>query len=120
MEREQQELTAVRVAENDARFRQANEELSAVGQALGMPEGDLLPFLCECADMRCTQVIQLTTDEYEAVRRSPVLFINARGHERNGLGWARVVDEFDRYTVVEKIGTAAEVAAELDPRAEVE
>jgi hypothetical protein len=36
----------------------------------------------------------------------------------NALGWGRVVDEFDRYTVVEKIGDAAEVVAELDQATE--
>ena len=50
--------------------------------------------------------------EYEHVRQSPVHFINARGHEVNAEGWARVVDEFDRYTIVEKIDQAAEIVAE--------
>jgi hypothetical protein len=120
MDSHQQELTAERVARNDARFRQSNEELTGVADALGLDDRGLRPFLCECADMSCTQVVQLTAAEYEAVRRSPIQFINARGHERNGLGWARVVDEFDRYTIVEKIGVAAEIAAELDPRTEAE
>lgn len=77
---------------------------------------ELLPFLCECADVTCTKVVQLSAQEYEAVRQSPVRFINARGHEEHAHGWAKVVDEFDRYTVVEKVGEAARIVAELDPR----
>ena len=108
--------TAERVALNDARFRQSNEELRDLTVTLDFGPDELLPFLCECADVGCTTVIRLTRREYERVRQSPVLFIKARGHEANAQGWARVVDEFDRYTVVEKVGQAAEVAAELDPR----
>jgi hypothetical protein len=114
---EPQDLSAERVARNDARFRESNERLEAMAETVGFDEDDdLLPFLCECADMRCTKVLQLTRGEYEKVRRSPVQFLTAYGHERGASDWARVVDEFDRYTVVEKVGRAAEVAAELDMR----
>jgi hypothetical protein len=110
---------AVKVAENDATFRNANERIHDTAEALGMDEeAGLLPFLCECADVHCTTLVQLSLSEYEAVRASSVLFVNARGHEVNALGWGRVVDEFDRYTVVEKIGDAAEVVAELDQATE--
>ena len=62
---------------------------------------------------------ELRPGQYEAVRAHPTHFINARGHAANGGGWVRVLDEFDRYTVVEKVGEAAEIVAELDPRGEV-
>ena len=116
VQEEQHELTAERVARNDARFRESNEQLLAVSEALDFGSDELLPFLCECADVECTTIVQLTGREYERVRRSPVQFINARGHEENAHGWARVVDEFDRYTIVEKVGAAGELAAELDQR----
>ena len=115
-----EELTAERVALNDARFRQSNQELRDLTITLDFGPDELLPFLCECADLECTTVVQLTRREYERVRQSPVHFINARGHEVNAEGWARVVDEFDRYTIVEKIGQAAEIVAELDPRSKDE
>ena len=117
---QREDLTAERVALNDARFRQSNEELRDLTVTLDFGPDELLPFLCECADVECTTVIQLTRREYERVRQSPVLFVNARGHEVNSQGWARVVDEFDRYTIVEKVGQAAEVVAELDPRSKDE
>ncbi len=86
---------------------------------MGFDNSEALPFLCECAEESCTTVVQLSQDEYEAVRAYPTHFINARGHAVHGHGWVRVLDEFDRYTVVEKIGKAAEIVAELDPRREV-
>ena len=60
--------------------------------------------------------MRLAAEEYEAIRRDPRRFVNAPEHESNGLGWCRVVHEFDRYTVVEKIGEAGELAEALDPR----
>lgn len=69
----------------------------------------MLPFLCECADLSCTTVVPLTGHEYEAVRGNPTHFVNAPGHVVNARGWGRVVADHGRYTVVEKIGEAAEV-----------
>ena len=110
---------AARVARNDARFREANERISSTAESMELDRSEVLPFLCECAEESCTTVLQLSQDEYEAVRAHPTHFINARGHADHGRGWVRVVDEFDRYTVVEKVGEAAEIVAELDPRREV-
>ena len=76
----------------------------------------LLPALCECAELRCTEVVKLTPQQYEAVRSDPRWFINAPGHQVNAQGWAYVVSENDRFVVVEKIGEAGELAEELDPR----
>src|SRR5215211_1486072 len=57
---------AARVAENESIFRRANEQLERRFRELEA-EG-LTPFLCECGDGRCNQVIRLTLDEYERVR----------------------------------------------------
>ncbi len=114
---DQRDTMAERVARNDAAFREANERIAAFAASIDAVERRL-PFLCECADPACTTVVQLSPDEYDGVRSSSIRFINAPGHSRNGEGWARVVEERDGYTVVEKIGEAAELVAELDPRAQ--
>jgi len=113
------DVTAERVARNEAAFRGSNEHLEARGKELGFAADELTPFLCECADPGCTTLLRLTRTEYEAERRSPVRFVYARGHERSSEGWGRVVDEFERYTVVEKVGEAAEIAVALDEGEEV-
>jgi hypothetical protein len=113
----QRDTVAERVGRNDATFREANEEIRTFAASIDVDDTRQLPFLCECADLECTAVVRLTAEEYEAIRSNPRTFVNARGHEVNALGWARVVDERDRYTVVEKTGDAGEVAEELDPRA---
>ena len=110
------DLTAERVARNEASFRRSNEQLEAFSDELGFEPDELRPFLCECAEPTCTTVVQLTGVEYEHVRRSSVRFAYAPGHEGAAQGWGRVVEEFDRYTVVEKVGEAAEIVANLDER----
>ena len=60
---------------------------------------ELLLFLCECSDLECDTEIELTQREYTTVRRGELRFAVAPDHED---GHERVVDEFDRYTVVEK------------------
>jgi hypothetical protein len=113
---EQPDPVAARVARNDAIFRESNEEIARVASSFGRGQDELLPVLCECADLTCTKVVQLTVREYEDVRRVPTWFINEHGHAASAQGWARVVVAFERYVVVEKVGEAAEIVAELDPR----
>jgi hypothetical protein len=110
---------AERVARNDARFREANERIVSTADSMELDHSEVLPFLCECAEETCTTVLQLSRGEYEAVRAHPTRFINARGHAENGRGWVRVLNQFERYVVVEKVGEAAEIVAGLDPRGQV-
>jgi hypothetical protein len=107
---------AERVARNDVTFREANERIERAAVTMELEADVEVPFICECADVSCTELLKLSLEEYEAVRADPTHFLNARGHEVNALGWGRVVDEFDRYSVVKKIGEAGEIAAERDTR----
>lgn len=107
--------TAERVARNEATFRDANEGIERAAAAYNF-DGELLPFICECAGETCTEVVRVTLDEYEQVRAHPDRFLTAQGHHVNAQGAAKVVAETERYEIVEKKGRAAEVSEELDPR----
>jgi hypothetical protein len=107
--------SAERVAVNDATFRLANESIAELAESLDMD--GRIPFLCECADRSCTELLRLTLDEYESIRANPAYFAKVPGHEAAAHGWARVVEEHENFVVVEKVGEAAEIAEELDPRA---
>src|SRR5205823_14851784 len=48
-------MDAERIARNDATFRQANEEIERAAEPLGI---EPIPFLCECADERCTEIVK--------------------------------------------------------------
>jgi hypothetical protein len=83
--------------------------LKAVAQTSGEVE-----FLCECADLDCTENLVLSMAEYEHIRTSPVRFPIAPGHDYPEV--ENVVEENERYAVVQKKGEAAEIVAELDAR----
>jgi len=106
-------LSAERIARNDAIFRHANEQIEAAAEAQEM-EDRVVPFICECADPACRELIPMTTEEYREVRQDARWFLNIPGHEASAQGWAQVVRRHDRYLVVEKIGPAGEIAEQLE------
>lgn len=101
-----------RKAENEAIFRDANEEIEAVRAEL-TEIGGKTPFFCECDDPHCRETVRLDVAEYEAVRSNPATFLVVPGHPHSA---AHVVAEHDTYLVVEKEGVARRVAVETDPR----
>lgn len=111
------ETSAERVARNDATFRDANEAIRARASHLSS-DMELVPFICECADLRCTKILRLTLDEYEAVRAHGRRFLMAPGHSDAAGEHGRIVAEQASYVVFEKTGRAGELAGELDPRGE--
>ena len=102
---------AERAARNEAIFREANERISEVTEA---QRESFAQFFCECSDTACTERIDVSLAEYEAVRARGARFALIVGHEDPRV--ERVVERTDRYVVVEKFGRGAEVAEELDPR----
>ncbi len=106
------ERSAERAAANEARFRQANEQIHEKVLELGAERGRA-PYLCECEDERCTTVVLLTPEEYEDVRSDSRRFLVAPGHEDAD---ARVARSHEGFTVIEKTGEEGRLVQELDPR----
>jgi hypothetical protein len=104
--------TEERIARNDATFRDANEHVRAAASALGVDD-DQLPFICECAEPSCTEVVLLAPESYARIRAHPRHFLNVPGHEVAAQGSVAVVETHAEYLVVEKIGHAGEVAEAL-------
>jgi hypothetical protein len=104
---------ARRVAENQSRFREANEDINAIAQQADLPR---IPFVCECANPRCVEILRLSRAEYEAIRADGRRFVNAPNHEAAALGRAVVVERRPDFVVVEKIGEAGQISEALDPR----
>jgi hypothetical protein len=98
-------LSSQRLARNQVIFREVNERLRAMADAV--PDGKA-GYLCECGDVNCTKKIELWRFEYEAVRARPNSFFVAPGHQK--LEVERVVDELGLYLVVEKIVPLDETA----------
>ncbi len=102
----------VRIAKNEAMFRAANERIELEAEAAGMG-GVSVPFVCECPDPSCTDTLELTLADYEAVRTGPTRFFTIPGHQALAVqaNAAVVVEERDDVCIAEKIGIAGEVAA---------
>lgn len=107
--------TKRRIAENEVLFRAVNERIERAGERLGLEESTL-PFICECGRPTCVVVIRATVRQYEDVRAGSRRFMCATGHELTAGGIARVVQEERGYVVVEKLGSAGDIAEANDPR----
>jgi hypothetical protein len=104
-----------RIAENEALFRDLNEEVGAVAHSFSAAGEDrTFDFLCECGDPVCAQRVPVTLMKYEELRSSPVRFLLVPGHEIPDV--ERVIETTPAYRVVEKFGEAAEIARDRDPR----
>ena len=102
----------LRAAKNQSLFRDVNERIEDISESF---DGTgLLHFICECAHDNCTERLEMTHSEYEAVRRVPTHFAVKRGHEISGV--EEIVDSNERYVVVVKLGVGGQTAIKLDPR----
>lgn len=106
------DATKRRMAANEAMCREVNEAIER-GQWPG-EENDPIAFRCECAQLWCDQMIEMSVREYERVRAHPRRFALARGHEMEDV--EGVVDSRPGYIVVEKRDVAGAVAEQTDPR----
>jgi hypothetical protein len=107
-------VEADQVARNDAIYRAANERIEAAAEEYAV--AGPIPFICECADATCTNIVLLTLTQYERIRAHPTHFLNLPGHELPAKEHVDVVHREPSFVVVEKKGRAAEIVKELDPR----
>lgn len=99
-------------AKNEATFRSVNERLQEKADELEL--GDRrTPFLCECEEERCTEVLLLRRSDYEDVRAHPRRFIVASGHQEED---DRLIRDETGVAVIEKQGKEGELVEEQDPR----
>jgi hypothetical protein len=91
-----------KVARNNLAFRTANDEIGTAAAREGLDDGRRTPFLCECPDPRCTEIVSLTLEEYRHVRSDPRWFVEIPGHEASEPAAVGVIEEREGYVVVEK------------------
>jgi hypothetical protein len=109
-------LSIEQIVENEAGFREANERMHAWPERHDVSSAERFMFLCECGASDCGGRIWLTAAEYEAVRADDKRFAVLVGHVFPQA--ERVVEENERYLLVEKNEEARTVLAETHgPRA---
>jgi hypothetical protein len=102
-----------RIGRNEAIFRSVNESIMDL-ESGWETVSELAQFLCECGDETCRDRIELTVEEYSAVRADGAQFALVPGHEAPDVEF--VVAQNDRYAVVRKReGRPADLARSLYP-----
>ena len=100
-----------RVAHNETIARRVNE---AIEDGRVSREG-VGTFVCECGQLGCNAMLELSLQEYESLRSEARQFVVAAGHDAD---FDRAVSQNARYVVVVKQGRAGLIAELTDPRAE--
>lgn len=103
-----------KLAHNEAMFRSVNETIEKTAVENRYSAGDLPSFVCECADAGCGDLIQMSLTQYEDVRRNPNHFFVMPGHDVASI--ENVVERYDDFVVVEKLGKGRDAAEDTDPR----
>jgi hypothetical protein len=101
-----------RIARNEVLFREVNERVREVSQAMSRDQS--LEIFCECGRDDCIEKLSIEVAEYEAVRSIPTRFIVKPGHQSKSV--EEVVASRDGYLIVEKRGPEAKIARGTDPR----
>ena len=103
-----------RVGLNEALFRQVNERLDDLNEALGWV-GGRMQVVCECGDATCIERISMSPEEYEQVRSDTTTFALVEGHDDPTV--ETVVERRHEFVVVRKhSGVPEQVATDTDPR----
>ena len=100
------------IARTESFFRAVNEGIAEASERFESTEAE---FFCECGDTYCTHRIEVSLDDYEAVREHPTRFLVRRGHVVPEV--EEVVRRRPRYAIVEKVDRiAARIVRRLNPR----
>lgn len=86
--------------ENQRQFRYANERLAAIVIGPASPDGQLIAFLCECADGDCLGRIQITAGRYEDIHVDESDYVILPGHLR--VPGEEILEENGYYEIVKK------------------
>jgi hypothetical protein len=98
-----------RAAAAEINGRRVNEAIERGTQSTGTAV-----FVCECGFLGCSETVELTISEYEAVRSGFERFLIVPGHQIEEI--EDVVEHHDAYLVVAKRDEAAEMAYATDDR----
>ena len=108
------ETTSKRAAQNQALFRDVNEQVKHLNE--NSSQLTVNEWVCECANTECLEHIELKMAEYERVRAASDTFAIAPSLDHVLPGVEDVTEYHDRYWVVRKLGLASTTATDLDSR----
>jgi hypothetical protein len=92
----------------EALRREVNE------RRLERDDGARMDFLCECSDPACRELVSITLEECEFVRRVPNRLVVRVGHA-DSASERVLMEEPGRFQVVERFESSDDVVAHLAP-----
>ena len=102
-----------RLGENEVLYRDVNERVRELNEQFGID--DRIEFVCECANLECSERITLTKAEYEHVRGDGARFAVTPGHEDPTI--EHVIARNERFfTIAKDDDGPAQLARDADPR----
>lgn len=104
-----------RIADNEAIFRNVNEEIRALSATLATVTE--MRIVCECGTRSCADQFVITPEDYSRVREDPTLFAIMPGHDFPETETA-VVKRDDYWILRKDPGEPAALARETDPNRE--
>jgi hypothetical protein len=87
-----------RVRKNEETFARANEQIRASAERYNYDE--VVPFLCECSEVTCTESVRLSLPSYRDARAHADAFILLPGHDDPSV--EQIVADGTGYVLVEK------------------
>ena len=100
-----------RAARNESLFREVNENIAHLEEQYGDATTESV-FVCECANSDCAERLTVDPETYRRVRLEPRRFLVLPGHQDPRL--ERVIESHSEYLIVEKTGTAGQVAEQTE------
>jgi hypothetical protein len=92
-----------RIEDNEKLFREVNERVAQMHP--GFQSGPDPEWVCECGDETCFEKVAISLDQYHEIRARNNWFFVKPGHEK--LDVERIIEDRDRYLLVEKDGLPA-------------
>ena len=89
-----------RGGQNQRQFRYANRRFFAVLEDAVAPDGQLFPFLCECADFDCQGRVEITAWRYEDIHADERDYVILPGHMR--IAGEEIMEQNSYYEIVRK------------------
>src|SRR5690242_14863401 len=88
-----------RLGENEILYREVNERVRDLSDEFGL-DAETVDFVCECAQLECSERIPMTVAEYRHIRSDAAQFAVRPGHEVPDIEY--VLEEHDAYYVIRK------------------
>ena len=102
---------ARRAGRREANLRTLNERIVAGQEQMALQLDTPITMLCECADETCNDTLQLSVEQFEALRDYDTRFMVVDGHVLHEV--EDVIERGDDWTLVEKRGAAAREARRI-------